>query len=60
MGDGTHHDEAMRLIEEAEHNAAGDRLISLAQVRATLAVADEVRALRETIAQLGGPLRPGG
>lgn len=51
MTDGNYQ-EAMRVIEEAEHNPAGERMMHQASVRALLAVADEVRALREVMVRL--------
>jgi hypothetical protein len=47
-------EEALRIIEEASANPAGDRLIAEAQVRALLAIADEVRSLREALTTPGG------
>lgn len=52
MSEATNHDEALRLLAEAEHNPAADRLIHLAQARAVLALVEEMRALRETIGAL--------
>ena len=49
-------EEALRIIEEASANPAGDRLIAEAQVRALLAIADEVRSLREALT--GAPATP--
>ena len=50
-------EEALRIIEEASANPAGDRLIAEAQVRALLAIADEVRSLREALSG-GAPAVP--
>ena len=44
------HEEALRILEEASSNPAGERLIHEAQVRALLAIADELRGLREALA----------
>jgi hypothetical protein len=52
MTDMSSYDEARRVLSEAEHNPAGERLIHLAGVRATLAVAEELRALREAVNRL--------
>lgn len=52
MVEADNYDEAMRVLTEAEHNPAGERLIQLAQVRATLALAEEVRGLRASVAEL--------
>jgi len=56
MTEATNYDEAMRVVAEAEHNPAGERLISQASVRATLAAVDEMRALRAAVAQLAEAL----
>jgi hypothetical protein len=53
MAVANNYDEAERVLTEAEHNPAGERLISQAGVRALLAIADEIRALREAV--VAGP-----
>ena len=55
MVEANNYDEALRVLTEAEHNPAGERLIQLAQVHATLALAQELRSLRVSLAQLAGP-----
>jgi hypothetical protein len=58
------YNEACRVLAEAEHNPAGERLISLASVRALLAIAEEVRGMREAMTRLAdagpGPSGAGG
>ncbi|MDP9795544.1 hypothetical protein J2S43_004056 [Catenuloplanes nepalensis] len=51
-------EEALRILEEASANPAGDRLIAEAQVRALLSVADEIRSLREALATPPGSPTP--
>jgi hypothetical protein len=52
MGGLDNYNEACRVVAEAEHNPAGERLINLASVRALLAIAEEVRGLREAVTRL--------
>lgn len=52
MVEPNNYDEAMRVLIEAEHNPAGERLLHMAHVRATLAVAEELRTLRAAVARL--------
>jgi hypothetical protein len=46
------YDEACRVLAEADHNPAGDRLVHVASVRALLAIVDELRGLREGLTRL--------
>lgn len=59
MVEASNYDEAVRVLIEAEHNPAGERLLHLAHVRATLAVAEELRSLRAAVALLSEALSPG-
>lgn len=51
-------EEALRILEEASANPAGDRLIAEAHVRALLSIADEIRGLREALSTTPTPTPP--